>query len=271
MGQNLLLLLSDVIFFPFLRTLSARYLLSNVESRFCSEIRTGGATRPRHQKDFIRLKTIKGCWKMRICPDRSSRETSVLIFVLLVTFLFPTSLLAQDARSLDQHQSKQQISEPAAGDEIFRLERVPVAGGAELVTIHARLDGIQTPEHDNWVPLVTVLRDTLGDSSPENDRLRYVWPLTYTRPTIGQRLSGAVPFLYSRVGSRKSASGKAPPPVLDLAATDRDVWNKIFWTALQSLLLVVTLQIQFADQTTKSLVREFQSCLNFSKLRLRKG
>lgn len=168
---------------------------------------------------------------MRICPDRSSREASVLVFVLLFTFLFPTSLLAQDARSSPP------TSEPTSSEEIFRLERVPVAGGAELITIHARLDGIQTPEHDAWVPLVTVLRDTLGDSSPENDRLRYVWPLTYTRPTLGQRLSGAVPFLYSRVGSRKSASGKAPPPVLDLAATDRDVWNKIFWTALQSLLL----------------------------------
>ena len=46
-----------------------------------------------------------------------------------------------------------------------------------------------------------------------------------------------MPFLYSRVGNRKSAPGKAPPPVLDLAGTDRDVWNKIFWTALQSLLL----------------------------------
>lgn len=174
---------------------------------------------------------------MRICPDRSSREASVLIFVLLVTFLFPTSLLAQNARSSAEHLTNHAISERASNDELFRLERVPVEGGAELITIHARLDGIQTTEHDRWVPLVTVLRDTLGDSSPENDRLRYVWPLTYTRPTIGQRLSGAVPFLYSRVGSRKSASGKAPPPVLDLAATDRDVWNKVFWMALQSLLL----------------------------------
>jgi len=39
------------------------------------------------------------------------------------------------------------------------------------------------------------------------------------------------------VGSRKSASDKIPPPVLDLAAADSDVWNKLFWTALQSLLL----------------------------------
>jgi hypothetical protein len=45
-----------------------------------------------------------------------------------------------------------------------------------------------------------------------------------------------VPFLYSRVGN-KQHSEKSPPPVLDLAAADHEVWNKIFWTALQSLLL----------------------------------
>lgn len=109
-------------------------------------------------------------------------------------------------------------------------------GGAELITIHARLDGIDSSEV-KWVPLVTVLRDTLGDLNPENDRLRYVWPLTYTRPNTRQRLSSAVPFLYTRVGNKKHSSDDPPPPVLDLAAPDRDVWNNIFWTALQSLLL----------------------------------
>jgi len=88
-----------------------------------------------------------------------------------------------------------------------------------------------------WVPMVSVLRDTLGDLNPENDRLRYVWPLTYTRPSLKQRISGAVPFLYSRVGNRKGSSSSAPPAVLDLASPERDVWNRIFLAALQSLLL----------------------------------
>jgi hypothetical protein len=133
--------------------------------------------------------------------------------------------------------STQAQTESVRADQIFRLERVPVEGGAELITIEARLDGIDSAAGNKWVPLVTVLRDTLGDLNPENDRLRYVWPLTYTRPSLGQRLSGAIPFLYSRVGNKGHSSTKAPPPVLDLAATDRDVWNKIFWTALQNLLL----------------------------------
>src|SRR6185312_566797 len=118
---------------------------------------------------------------------------------------------------------------PAADNDIFRIERVPVAGGAELITIFAKLDGITPNDGANWVPTVSVLRDTLGDAAAENDRLRYVWPLTYTRPTLRQRLSGAVPFLYSRVGNKDSSSHKAPPPVLDLASPDRDVWNKIMW------------------------------------------
>ena len=178
---------------------------------------------------------------MRICPHKSSRRSSsVFVSILLVSLLTPNSFFAQGARLQEQPPGQPQNQQAPATNssaEIFRLERVPVAGGAELITILARLDGIQAPGESRWVPLVSLLRDTLGDLSPENDRLRYVWPLTYTRPTMRQRLSGAVPFLYSRVGNKNSASEKAPPAVLDLAAPERDVWNKLFWTALQSLLL----------------------------------
>jgi len=171
---------------------------------------------------------------MCLCPDRISRCQILALFPLLLLSVFiSNSFLTQTA----QAQGESKTNSPATAAEIFRLERVPIDGGAELITIHARLDGIESTEDQKWIPLVTVLRDTLGDLSPENDRLRYVWPLTYTRPTMRQRVSGAIPFLYARVGNRKHASDKAPPPVLDLAASDRDVWNKIFWTALQSLLL----------------------------------
>lgn len=170
---------------------------------------------------------------MRLRPDRASRrKTRVLVFLLFVPVFAPVSFFPLRV-------SAQSQTEPAGTgvDQIFRLERVPVDGGAELITIHARLDGIDSPKGNEWVPLVTVLRDTLGDLNPENDRLRYVWPLTYTRPSVGQRLSGAIPFLYSRVGNKSHSSANTPPPILDLAAMDRDVWNKIFLTALQSLLL----------------------------------
>jgi len=170
---------------------------------------------------------------MPLCPNRvSPRQRCVLVSLLYIVLATPFSFFTTRVFAQGEATTK-----PPAAAEIFRLERVPVKGGAELITIHARLDGIDCPEELKWVPLVTVLRDTLGDQSRENDRLRYVWPLTYTRPTMWQRASGAIPFLYTRVGNKKQFSDKAPPPVLDLAAPDREVWNKIFWAALQSLLL----------------------------------
>jgi hypothetical protein len=179
------------------------------------------------------LKIIKGYRKMPLRPERlSRRKIAPVVSFLLVLLVTPTHFYTNPIFAQGQS-----APESASASDIFRLERVPVQGGAELITIHARLDGINSPEELKWIPLVTVLRDTLGDLNRENDRLRYVWPLTYTRPTIWQRALGAVPFLYARVGNKKHASDKAPPPVLDLAAPDREVWNRIFWSSLQSLLL----------------------------------
>jgi hypothetical protein len=117
--------------------------------------------------------------------------------------------------------------------QILRLEKIEVPGGAELITVEAKLSGL---ESEKWVPLVSILRDNLGDENPENDRLRYVWPLTYTRPTVKQRLAAAIPFFYTRIGN-KDGSSKTPPPALDLAAPESDVWNKVLWAALQNVLL----------------------------------
>ena len=100
--------------------------------------------------------------------------------------------------------------------QIMRLERIEVEGGAELITVLARLDGLEPTNNDKWIPLVSILRDTLGDKTVENNRLRYVWPLTYTRPSTKQRLAAAIPFFYARVGN-KDRSKNTPPPAIDLA------------------------------------------------------
>jgi hypothetical protein len=120
--------------------------------------------------------------------------------------------------------------------QILRLERVEVPGGAELITVHAKLAGLESTANDKLIPLVSILRDTLGDGNAENNRLRYVWPLTYTRPTLKQKLAAAIPFFYKRVGNKDTLS-KTPPPALDLASPESEVWDKIFWTALQNILL----------------------------------
>ena len=170
--------------------------------------------------------TIKGLRHLHL---RSSIAFSLL---LVFTPIFQIIGLSQGPATENTAQnSSENLS------QILRLERTEVAGGAELITVHTRLSGLDSEKNDKWVPLVSVLRDTLGDANPENDRMRYVWPLTYTRPTTKQRLSAAIPFLYTRVGNREDLSQKPPPPALDLSAPESEVWEKLFWTALQSLLL----------------------------------
>lgn len=165
---------------------------------------------------------------------RTNGQLGGLFLTLLLVFSQTTQLTAS---AQNPHSS---IPPPTAvapnAEKLFRLEILPVSGGAELITIHARLNGLDQTD-DEWTPLVSILRDTLGDSDPENDRLRYLWPLTYTRPGPGQRAAGAIPFFYTRVGNKQAGSGKTPPPVMDLSAPEKQVWEKIFWTALQTVLL----------------------------------
>lgn len=109
----------------------------------------------------------------------------------------------------------------------FRLERTPVTGGAELLTVFARV-----PDQAEQVPLVSVLRDTLGDNDPDNDRLRYIWTLTSASPSLLQRAAGAVPFFYFRPNLGKNAD-KTPKPVIDLGDTSSGVWNALAQQIIQ--------------------------------------
>ncbi|MBA3247573.1 MAG: hypothetical protein H0T63_05760, partial [Pyrinomonadaceae bacterium] len=172
---------------------------------------------------------------------------------LALLFLLQPSRLWLGAAQTVAVSTEVSTSERAAAGSGFRLERLPVASGAELLTIFGEINGLATqPGDDSSLPLVSILRDTLGDAAPDNDQLRYVWTHTYTRPMASQRLASAVPFLYSRVGN-KSRSGKSvPPPVIDLAAAERDVWQKLFWSALQSILLdPVSLTVKASTRTLR--------------------
>lgn len=160
-------------------------------------------------------------------------RASLLAFLLVVAPLLPL-LSARAAGHNSAHPADKDPATPLS--QLLRLEKIDVPGGAELITVHAKLLGLESDKNDRWIPLVSILRDTLGDDIPENNRLRYVWPLTYTRPSLKQRLAAAIPFFYARVGN-KDRTSKTPPPALDLAAPEGDVWNKIFWAALQNILL----------------------------------
>ena len=159
------------------------------------------------------------------------RASFTLAFLLVISPLLPTIKAQGPNVSADGD-----VDPSVALSQILRLERVEVPGGAELITVHAKLEGLESTVNDKWIPLVSILRDTLGDQNPENNRLRYVWPLTYTRPTMKQRLAAAIPFFYTRVENKQKLT-KTPPPALDLASPESEVWDKIFWTALQNVLL----------------------------------
>src|SRR5580658_6789292 len=110
----------------------------------------------------------------------------------------------------------------------YRSESQPVAGGAELVTVFARLNNAAASgSQDLDIPLLAVLRDSLGDDDPDNNRLRSVWILTSTRPTPWQRAASALSFGYFRAGSKRHA-GRVPSPALDLASPSRSVYNNLF-------------------------------------------
>ena len=161
----------------------------------------------------------------------NSRLAFCLSILLLISPLAQTIAKAQQTAP---PQSTAEVSPDAS--QFMRLEKIEVAGGGELITVHAKLVGVPSEREDQWVPLVSILKDTLGDHNTDNDRLRYIWPLTYTRPTMKQRVAAAIPFFYSRIENKSNISGSPPPAAFDFATPERLVWDKIFWTALQNVL-----------------------------------
>jgi len=99
------------------------------------------------------------------------RNCCLLVSLLLVLSpIFQTWVRAQTPES--QISTDQKVDSLS---QILRLEKTEVSGGSQLLTVHARLIGLESnkDEAEQWVPLVSILRDTLGDENRENDRLRY--------------------------------------------------------------------------------------------------
>jgi hypothetical protein len=110
----------------------------------------------------------------------------------------------------------------------FHVQSHAIANGAELLTVFSSL-----PDHAGEIPLVSVLRDTLGDNDPDNDRLRSIWVLTSARPTVLQHAAAFVPFFYWRPDLGKNADRK-PAAILDLGNTSKVVWNALAQSIVQA-------------------------------------
>ena len=117
-----------------------------------------------------------------------------------------------------------------AGESSLRIEQVSVPSGAEIVTI------IAVAPDKTEIPLLSVLRDTLGDADPRNDRLRSVWILTAASPSPMQRVAAAVPFFYWRPSPGNRAD-KDTSAVLDLANASRSVWTSLAQSLTQVLAI----------------------------------
>jgi hypothetical protein len=168
------------------------------------------------------------------------------LWELSVPILLGSAALAQPTPDASpQNQLESSLESPLKSGQDFRIEQIPVAGGAELLTVIVRVPG-ESAE----VPMLSVLRDTLGDQDPENDRLRYVWVLSDTRPTLLNRAAGSLPFFYWRTdfshpgaASGRSKTGdpaktaRRPEPILDLGSTSRSVWTSIAGSLTQVLAL----------------------------------
>lgn len=124
----------------------------------------------------------------------------------------------------------------------YQWHVLPVAGGAEVLTLWGEFDSIAGRETQaEPLPLVAILRDTLGEDDPKTDRLRYVWLLTYSRPSFPKRFLSAIPFFYWRLGADGSAKpGTVNRPILDISHPTHPVWNEVGRNLLQWLALDAT-------------------------------
>ncbi|MFL6466411.1 MAG: hypothetical protein ACJ72Z_00485, partial [Pyrinomonadaceae bacterium] len=144
--------------------------------------------------------------------------SSPITFILLFSVFAGAVLVrAQDVKQSIGTNGTVADSKPKEEQLPFSVEKINIEGGAELITIFYRMNGtFDRPATDTErgpVPLVSVLRDTLGDDLDENDKLRYLWMLTYTKPTTTQKLFSMIPFFYRR-GSSKAEAGKTIPPAI---------------------------------------------------------
>ena len=188
--------------------------------------------------NFISLNNLKK--KLCLIIVCSLWLTAVFpFFVKAQTAVESTAIKNSPAVAINETVDKTGLTEAFEVGQTFRVERFRVAGGSEIITIFANLKNFDEASAENGkdVPVVSVLRDTLGDEISENDRLRYVWMLSYTNPTLGQKIASGVPFLYRKF-SNKNKIGDAPPPaVMDLNPSDKNMWDKIFWMVFKNVVI----------------------------------
>jgi hypothetical protein len=128
------------------------------------------------------------------------------------------------------------VTSPIAAASV-RFEVVPIDPGAELLTLFFTDNPDGDVESGQEVPLITVLRDTLGSADPAVHRLRYVWVHTNASPGLRQRIAAATPFVYSRVGNTRTPKNGKPSPAMDLSEPEDRVWKSLWEILLKGAIV----------------------------------
>ena len=136
-------------------------------------------------------------------------------------------------------------------------ERVMIGGGSELLTLFSTLPGETPAPRSDETPILSVLRDTLGDDDPTNDQLRYLWLL------IDEKQGRVMRWL-----TPKPDFGDMPPPLIDLAAPGKGVWKTALRGIVQLLLLDpggasirISSRTYLSSQTASRTVRLFEAMI----------
>ncbi len=106
-------------------------------------------------------------------------------------------------------------------------ERVTIDdAGSEVLTLSSVLPRDASGSESEEIPILSVLRDTLGDGDPDNDRLRYVWLL------VDQRQGWLARWL-----TPEPDFGDMPRPLVDLSAPGKGVGRAVLRRIIQAALL----------------------------------
>ena len=138
---------------------------------------------------------------------------------------------------------------PTAPEADFQWQVEELEDGAELITLIGRVDHIvpsgedrklahsKARVHDDPVPLLSVLRDTLGDKDPKNGRLLTIWLFTDSRPSNGRRILSAVPFYYRRDDDANAPATARLTKLSDLTQPESHVTSSVAHSMVQWLVL----------------------------------
>jgi hypothetical protein len=178
---------------------------------------------------LVRRRLHSAIWAMAVTSwwviPASGQNTAASVGASPVTESAPSELASIEDLPLTRLESSQ--------SSLYYWNSIPVGDSAQLLTLFCRACNVyNSAERD--VPLVSVLRDTLGDHTAENDRVTYVWLLTYAHPRVRQRILSAVPFFYWRVGKGSgSVSEHDMAPLMDLSAPERPMMAQISGEVIQ--------------------------------------